>query len=53
MTIGQEFLRELLLESKVTRRYLAAVPFEKKDFKPAEKSEALGRLAIHLSLIHI
>ena len=48
MTTGQEFLQELLLESKVTRRYLAAVPFEKKEFKVADKSESLGRLAIHL-----
>jgi len=27
------------------------VPFDKKDFRPAEKSEALGRLAIHLAEI--
>jgi len=51
MTIGQEFLKELLLESEVTRRYLEAVPFDKKDFKPAEKSESLGRLAIHIAEI--
>ena len=50
MTIGQEFLKELLLESEVTRRYLVSVPFEKKNFKPAEKSESLGRLAIHCLL---
>ena len=51
MTIGQKFLKELILESEVTRRYLALVPFEKKDFKPAEKSETLGRLAIHVAEI--
>lgn len=51
MTIGQEFLSELLLETEVTRKYLAAVPFEQKEFKPAEKSETLGRLAIHLAEI--
>ena len=51
MTIGQEFLQELLLESQVTRRYLESVPFEKKDFKPDEKSETLGRLAIHIAEI--
>lgn len=51
MTIGKSFLQELILESEVTRRYLASVPFEKKDFKPAEKSEKLGRLAIHLAEI--
>lgn len=51
MTIGQEFLQELSLESEVTRRYLKSVPFEKKGFKPAEKSEELGRLAIHIAEI--
>ena len=51
MTLGQEFLKELVLESAVTRRYLERVPFEKKDFKPAEKSETLGRLAIHIAEI--
>lgn len=51
MTIGQEFLRELVLEAEVTRKYLAAVPFDKKDFKPAEKSESLSRLAIHVAEI--
>ncbi len=51
MTIGEEFLKELSLESQVTRRYLERVPFEKKDFKSAEKSETLGRLAIHVAEI--
>lgn len=51
MTVGESFLQELILESEVTRKYLASVPFEKKDFKPAEKSETLGRLAIHLAEI--
>ncbi len=51
MSIGQKFLRELSLESEVTRRYLAIVPFDKKDFKPAEQSEALGRLAVHVAEI--
>ena len=51
MTIGQEFLKELLLESEVTRRYLESVPFDNKEFKPAEKSETLGRLAIHIAEI--
>ncbi len=51
MTLGEAFLGELILESEVTRRYLESVPFEKKDYKPAEKSETLGRLAIHLAEI--
>ena len=51
MTIGEKFLKELSLESEVTRRYLASVPLDKKDFKPAEQSEALGRLAVHVAEI--
>ncbi len=51
MTIGKKFLKELSLESEVTRRYLESVPFDKKAFKPAEKSETLGRLAIHVAEI--
>jgi uncharacterized damage-inducible protein DinB len=51
MTIGQAFLQELTLESTVTRRYLASVPFDKLAYKPSEKSETLGRLAIHVAEI--
>lgn len=50
-SIGIGLLKELELESQVTRRFLASVPFEKRDFKPSEKSETLGRLAIHLAEI--
>lgn len=51
MKIGQELLQELRLEAEVTRRYLSRVPFEKREFKPSEKSETLGRLAIHVAEI--
>lgn len=51
MTLGEEFLKELLLEAEVTRKYLARVPFDKKEFKIHEKSESLGRLAIHIAEI--
>jgi len=51
MSIVHDFLKELLLESEVTRRYLESVPFEKKYFKSAEKSETLGRLAVHVAEI--
>jgi len=51
MTIGQELLQELSLEAAVTRRYLASVPFDKLEYKPTEKSETLGRLAIHVAEI--
>jgi uncharacterized damage-inducible protein DinB len=52
MTIGQEILQELMLEAAVTRRFLENVPFEKASFKPHEKSETLGRLAIHVAEIY-
>ena len=51
MTVGKELLQELTLEAKVTRRFLQAVPFDKADYKPTEKSETLGRLAIHIAEI--
>lgn len=51
MTIGQELLMELTLEAEVTRRFLASVPFDKTEFQPHEKSEKLGRLAIHVAEI--
>jgi uncharacterized damage-inducible protein DinB len=51
MTIGQELLQELTLEAAVTRRYLDSVPFDNLSYKPTEKSETLGRLAIHVAEI--
>lgn len=51
MTIGQELLKELRLEASVTRRFLERVPFDKLEFRPSEKSESLGRLAIHVAEI--
>lgn len=51
MKIGQELLKELTLEAAVTRKFLANVPFDKLDYKPSEKSETLGRLAIHVAEI--
>jgi uncharacterized damage-inducible protein DinB len=51
MTIGQELWQELTLEAAVTRRFLENVPFDKIDFKPNEKSESLGRLAVHVAEI--
>jgi uncharacterized damage-inducible protein DinB len=51
MTIAQELIQELTLEAAVTRKYLDAVPFDKLAYKPTEKSETLGRLAIHVAEI--
>jgi uncharacterized damage-inducible protein DinB len=51
MTLAQDLLSELQLEASVTRRFLERVPFDKAEFKPHEKSETLGRLAIHVAEI--
>lgn len=51
MEIGRELLQELMLESRVTRRYLESVPFDKLDFRPTEKCESLGGLAVHVAEI--
>lgn len=51
MTIAQELKMELTLEAEVTRRFLASVPFDKTAFQPSEKSEKLGRLAVHVAEI--
>ena len=51
MRIGQELLQELISEAEVTRRFLEKVPFDKLDYKPTEKSEELGRLAVHVAEI--
>ena len=51
MPLTQDLLNELTQEAAVTRRYLASVPFDKATFQPHEKSETLGRLAIHVAEI--
>jgi uncharacterized damage-inducible protein DinB len=51
MAIAKEILQELIVEAQLTRRFLEAVPFDKQQYKPAEKSETLGRLAIHVAEI--
>ena len=51
MTFAQDLLNELKQEAAVTRRHLERVPFEKREFQPHEKSETLGRLAIHVAEI--
>lgn len=51
MSFLHNITEEFKLESELTRRYLIQVPFDKFDFKPSEKSEPLGRLAIHIAEI--
>lgn len=51
MTTCHELLSELSLEGEVTRRFLSQVPFDQLEFRPAEKSEPLGRLTVHVAEI--
>ncbi len=52
MTIAQQMLAELQQEGIATRKILSLVPIDKKDWKPHEKSMALGRLAEHVAEIY-
>ena len=51
MSFLKDILSELKQEAAVTRRHLEKVNFENVDFRPHEKSEKLGRLAIHVAEI--
>ncbi len=51
MTIAQQMLAELQQEGIATRKILAKVPIDKKDWKPHEKSMSLGSLARHVAEI--
>ena len=52
MGINASFIAELEQEAKATRKLLERVPLEKHDWKPHEKSMALGRLAFHVAEIY-
>jgi uncharacterized damage-inducible protein DinB len=52
MTIAQQFLAELKQEAANTKLLLQAVPFDKADFKPHEKSMSLKALATHIAEIN-
>ena len=43
------FAAELKQEAGSTRRMLEKIPFDKKDWKPHEKSKTLGSLATHVA----
>lgn len=49
MGIGEPLAAELKQEAATTRRLLERVPEDKLDWKPHEKSMALGRLAGHVA----
>jgi uncharacterized damage-inducible protein DinB len=49
MSLKDAFIAELKQESALTRKMLERVPFDKADWKPHEKSMALGKLATHVA----
>ncbi|UCC74855.1 MAG: DinB family protein [Gemmatimonadota bacterium] len=49
MAIREALVPELAMEAAATRKLLERVPEEKLDWKPAEKSMTLSRLATHLA----
>ena len=49
MAIKDAFIAELKHESASTKKMLERVPMDKKDWKPHEKSMALGGLAAHVA----
>ena len=49
MKIADILLRNFDLEMKGTRATLERIPVEKADYKPHEKSMAMGRLAVHVA----
>lgn len=51
MTQAQILLAEFQHEAAQTRKTLALVPLDKKDYKPHEKSMTLDRLSIHVAEI--
>jgi uncharacterized damage-inducible protein DinB len=51
MTTAEILLENFDIEVPSTRRILAAVPGDKPDYKPHEKSMTLGRLATHVATL--
>ncbi|MBI3518525.1 MAG: DinB family protein [Bacteroidetes bacterium] len=51
MKYSQILLAEVKQEAEATRNLLSLIPFDKKDFKPHEKSMTLLRLSTHVAEI--
>lgn len=49
MAIHDAFIAEMKYEAALTKKMLEKVPFDKKDWKPHERSMSLGRLATHVA----
>ena len=53
MTIAEMLMQDFDHEMKSTRTTLERIPEEKPDYKPHEKSMAMGRLAMHVAALPI
>ncbi len=51
MTIAEILLEDFDVEIAMTRKILAAVPADRPDYKPHEKSMPLGKLAMHVATL--
>ncbi len=49
MTLAERLLADFRTESANTRKYLEAIPDDKLDWKPHEKSMSLGQLVAHIA----
>lgn len=49
MAIKDAFIAELKHEASLTKKMLERVPWDKRDWKPHEKSMTIGRLSTHLT----
>src|SRR5205085_8015495 len=51
MTLTERLIGELTQEAETTRRVLERVPQEKLPWRPHDKSQSLGQLALHVAMI--
>jgi uncharacterized damage-inducible protein DinB len=51
MTTAEVLLQDYDMEMGMTRRTLERVPEDKSDYKPHEKSMAMGKLAVHVATL--
>ena len=51
MTLTERLVGELTQEAETTRRALERVPADKMGWKPHEKSQSMGQLALHVAMI--
>jgi len=48
-TIAESFIAEIKSEAEATKRHFEAIPEDKLEWRPHEKSMTLGQLALHIA----